>query len=312
MSWVATAVTVASTAYGAYSQNKAQGDARDAQRQAMAAAGRIPDIAAYKQVKLKPTNFQGVQKDTLDGNYNMLGLIQQLMQGNAGINRATSMDRANAFSPALMGNVGTSANVAQDWLNGKASWSDSTEAVARSTGLNGSVGTPGTGQALTARDLGLQDMDLRTRGAQLNGQAISQADALDPRASYGSAQDWQLTPREAVPWKINENLSLSKMAIDQAENAYIAEQNGNNLAAGINPAATAGLAYAGQANQGVDWGQVISGLGSAYSGYKTGSAGLNTGGTYGKAAAAVAASPYNNGITGNKNIGYTPRAQIVT
>lgn len=310
MSWVGTAVSVAGTAYGAYSQNKAQKDARAAQSQAMAAAGRIPDIAEYEPVELNPIDFQGVQKDTLDGNYNMLGLIQQLMQGNAGINRATSMDRANSFNPALWGNVGTSAKVAQDWLNGKASWSDSTETVAKSTGLNGSVGTPGTGQALTARDLGLMDMDLRTRGAQMNGQAISQADALDPRTIYGSAQDWQFTPRETVPWKMSENLQLSKMAMDQAENIYTAEQNGYNIAAGINPAATAGLAFAGQANKGVDWGQIISGLGSAYNTYR-GSSGLNTGGTYSSYAAAKSAAPYASGYS-NSGGGYTPKAQVVT
>ncbi|NBU83468.1 MAG: hypothetical protein EBS21_02480 [Sphingomonadaceae bacterium] len=310
MTWVATAVSVAGTAYGAYSQNKAQQDAKSAQSQAMAAAGRIPDIAAYQPVKLKPTNFQGVQKDTLDGNYNMMSLIQQLMQGNAGINRATSMDRANGFDPSLWGNVGTSSKVAQDWLNGKASWSDSTETVAQSTGLNGSVGTPGTGQALTARDLGLMDMDLRARGAQLNGQAISQADALDPRANYGSPQDWQLTPRETVPWKMSENLQLSKMAMDQAENVYTAEQNGYNLAAGMNPAATAGLAFAGQANKGVDWSQIISGLGSAYNTYK-GSSGLNTGGTYNSYSAAKSAAPYAAGYSSSAS-GYTPKAQVVT
>lgn len=311
MTYFAAGATGLGLAVGAVSQHKAQKDARAMQEQAIRAAGSRPEIAAYEPVELNPVNFQQIQRETLDGNYNMVGLIEQLMRANSGINRATSLDRANAFSPALWGNVGTTAGVANDYLNGKASWSDSTETVARSTGLTGSTGTPGTGAALTARDLGLLDMDLRTRGAQLNGQAIQQGEALDPRGNYGTPQDWELTPRETVPWKVDENLKLSNLAMQQAEDVYTAEQNGFNLAAGIDPAATAGLAYQERANQGVNWNQIISGLGETYTNYRT-NTGLNTGGTYATSRKAQAAAPYAAGTSGNVWKGYTPKAQVVT
>ena len=312
MTWIATVVGVAGTAYDAYSQNKAQKNAQKMQQQAIGAAGSRPLIASYEPVELAPVNYQTVQKDSLQGNFNMLGLIQQLMQGNSAINQSTSRSRADGISPQLWNNVGTTAGVASDYLNGKASWSDSTEAVAKSTGLTGAVGTPGTGQALTARDLGIMDMDLRARGAQLNGQAIQQGEALDPRAAYGSPQDWQITPREAIPWKINENLQLSRMAIDQAENQYVSEQSGYNIAAGVDPAKTAALSMQGAADRGIDWGQVISGLGSAYGAYKGGgSGGLNTGGTYSSSKAATAAAPYAGSYSRSAGGGYIPRAAVV-
>jgi hypothetical protein len=170
--------------------------------------------------------------------------------------------------------VGRTSDIASQYLDGQASWSDSTEAVARSTGLNGSVGTPGTGAALTARDLGIMDMDLRTRGAALNSQAIAQAEGLDPRANYGRPQDYQLTPSQTVPWKIDENLKLSSLAIQQAENQYAADQNANNLAAAPDPMSAGlyqgnlalSLAKAGGkgGGSGVDWGSIISGLASSY------------------------------------------------
>jgi|688.fasta_scaffold34363_3 hypothetical protein len=306
MTWVSTIVTVGTTAAGALAQNKAQRNARSMQQQAIDAAGTRPEIASYEPVDLAPVNFQGVQKDSLQGNFNMLGLIQQLMQGNSAINQATSRSRANAFSPDLWNNVGTTAGVARDYLQGRPSWSDATEAVARSTGLTGAVGTPGTGQALTARDLGLMDMDVRTRGAQLAGQAIQQGEALDPRAAYGAPQDWQITPREAIPWKINENLQMSRMAIDQAENKYVSTQSGYNIAAGVDPAKTAALSMQGAADQGVNWQDIISGLGNAYGAYK----GLNTGGTYASGQAAAAAAPYASGFSRTASGGYVPRAAL--
>ena len=310
MTWVSTIVGVGTTAAGAIAQNRAQRNAQSMQQQAIDAAGTRPEIASYEPVDLAPVNFQNVQRDTLQGNYNMLGLIQQLMQGNANINQGISRGRANALSPDLWSNVGTTAGVARDYLAGKPSWSDAMETVARSTGLTGAVGTPGTGQALTARDLGLLDMDLRTRGAQLAGQAIQQGEALDPRAAYGSPQDWQVTPREAIPWKIDENLKLSGMAIQQAENKYVSTQSGYNIAAGVDPAKAAALSMQGAADRGVDWAQLISGLGSAYGAYKGGT-GLNTGGTYNTQQAASAAAPWASSFTRSATGGFIPRASVV-
>jgi len=241
------------------------------------AFGYVPYAAEYQQVPLEKQDYQGIQKDTIQGNIDYGALIAQLMSQNGQTNQATSRSRADGFNPALWNNVGTTAQVANDYLNGKASWSDSTEAVARSTGLNGSVGTPGTGQALTARDLGIMDMDLRSRGAQMNGQAISQADALDPRSNYGRPQDYQLTPSQTVPWKIEENLKLSTLAIQQAENQYAADQNFYNLQAAPDPMskglyegnlalsiAKARGASGGGSSSGIDWTSIIGGLASAY------------------------------------------------
>ena len=166
------------------------------------------------------------------------------------------------------------------------------EIVARSTGLTGSNGTPGSGANLTARDLGLFDMDLRRTGADMNMNAARQADLLDPRSNYGKASDYQLTPAQTVPWKIDENLNLSALAIKQNENQFAADQNANNLAAAPDPMA-AGL-YAGnlalslaetssrgsQGGGGLDWGSIISGLAGSYGGFGGGNTGGGGGGGF--------------------------------
>ncbi len=213
------------------------GGARGSMAGDRSAFGYVPYAAEYREVPLNAQDYQGIQRDTVQGNLDMANLIAQLLVSNGRTNQQISQSRANGFDPNLWGNVGKTANVASGYLDGQASWSDSMEAVARSTSLTGSVGTPGTGAALTARDLGIMDMDLRQRGAQMNAQAIQQSEALDPRANYGRPQDYGLTPSQAVPWKMDENLKLSSLAIQQSENRYAADQNANNLAASPDPMA---------------------------------------------------------------------------
>jgi len=260
------------------------------------AFGYVPEAAQYQEVPLEKQDYGAIQQQTINDNIASNQQIWRLLRENADINQDTSRNRADGFSPALWGNVGTTSNLANQYLNGQASWSDSMETVARSTGINGSVGTPGTGAALTARDLGLLDMDLRQRGVALNGAAIQQAEQLDPRGNYGTPQEYQLTPRETVPWKIDENLKLSSLAIQQAENQYASDQNANNLWASPDPMAKGmfekdlalQLAKAGGGSGGsggmggMDWGALMGGMGSMFGGMggSGGSTGLNTGGQY--------------------------------
>ena len=311
MSWVTIGVAVGGAVVSGVQQNKAKKDAQSLQNQAAKAAGRIPDAAEYEEIDLVPVDMQDVQSRTLQGNYNMIGLINQLMGINSDITHKTSRTRANSLSPLLLENMGSTAALGSDYLAGNVPWSDAMETVARSTGLTGSVGTPGTGAALTARDLGMLDMDVRQRGVAMNQAAISQGEALDPGANYGNPQDWQIRPNEAVPWKINENLQLSSLAMKQAENVYTADQNANNLAAGMDPAAMARLSGQDAANKGVDWSQIINSLGSAYGTYQNRNGGLNTGGTYRTQGQAQSAAPYASGYTKNPQGGYSPVAEVV-
>lgn len=310
MSWAAIVVGVAGTAVSAGMQAKAQKDAKAMQQQAMGAAGRIPDISEYGEVDLRPIDFRQVQNDTINNNYDMMGTISRLLGLQNQETRRQSLTRADYLSPDLYPNMQKTAGLAGKYLQGQIPLSDSTEAVARSTGLNGSIGTPGTGAALTARDLGLMDMDVRAKGAALASNALSQGESLDPRSNYMNPQDLMLTPSQTVPWKMEENLKLSSLALQQAETVYTAEQNGFNIAAGMDPRAMAGLAGQANANKGVDWGQLISGLGSTYQQYQNRNGGLNTGGTYRTSAQVNAAAPYNAGVTKTSG-GYVPKAQVV-
>lgn len=240
------------------------------------AFGYVPYAAEYQPVPLNRMDYQGVQGQTLQGNLDYAGMVSNLMRSNGQMVNQTSRTRADNFSPDLWNNVGAQAALARQYMSGTPSWSDAMETVARSTGSVGANGTPGTGQNLTARDLGIMDMDLRQRGAAMSAQAQAQAEGLDPRANYGNPQDYQLKPSETIPWKMSENLQLSTLAMQQAESIYAADQNANNLAASPDPM-SAGL-YSGNlalslakasggsksSGSGIDWGSIIGGMASSY------------------------------------------------
>ena len=70
------------------------------------------------------------------------------------------------------------------------------------------------------------------------------------------------------------------------------------------------MAGQGAADRGVDWNQIITGLGSAYGTYR-GKTGLDTSGTYGSQKAMTAASPYASSTSRTAGGRYLPRAEVV-
>lgn len=193
MSWVAVGLTVATTAYGAYSANKQSKEAKAAAEQqnkaAQAPQNQLPEFRPPPVPGYVPFDFTGTQA----------GAIAQ----DRGFYRRSDRDFKRRHKPIVEAEKIFEASVLQD-QKGDRELMPQVQAELMRAGVGNALGafgdtganlTPGgAGEASVARNLGLGILGFQDRNRANRERSLSLAEDIFPRRTFGmSGQDFALT-----------------------------------------------------------------------------------------------------------------------
>lgn len=271
---IAAIASAAATGYGAYSTSQAQKKAAAGANASIkipgadkfqGAYGDVPRAAMFDSVDIDAETIKG-----LLANRENLPLIKQLLQQSNNVVTKDALARATKLIPGYrdsMNAYGTSTN---SLLKGQLPFDDVLDIVSNRSGLNASLGTPGTGGNATLRDLGIGRLDAIKTGGGMLADMVSIAEKVSPRASYSVPRDFLISPMDRVQYQLVQNQLIqnseqnrlnAEAAGDPSERARLEAQLGilgqTHAGAAIDPLGAA-LASAGP--------QLASSIGQWYTG----------------------------------------------
>ena len=167
--------------------------------------GAVPEHAPYI-----PVNVDEEQAATINGNYNRMSRINDLIGAVNSANANSSVNRLSGMGIDWNGNIGKANRWASMLMDGQLPFDDVLGIVANRNELSNALGIPGGSMKATAKDLGLSRLDAFNQGMSTWEKILSLGQAVNPIEDRLTPQQMFLTPTERI------SVALEQAARDQA------------------------------------------------------------------------------------------------
>jgi hypothetical protein len=190
--------------------------------------GTKPEHAPYNMVNLTDS-----QRDTIAGNQANLPAAIELASGTNESIWENDQNRLRTLTPGYDQSVANLSSEIGARLQGQTTLGDTwSNLIADRAEITSAIGTPGTQQAATAKDIGMTQQDLFNSGASMFSQWLATAnESISPISHQMRPQQMMFSPQERL------SADLTQAQLDQQS-----RQSAFNLAAAPDPEAAGEMA----------------------------------------------------------------------
>jgi len=183
--------------------------------------GSVPEASEYEAVDpIEQFN------NTLSSNEENLDRITDLVRGINDYVTQDSLDNIDAVFPEFRKQLAQYSGISSDYMNGQIPFDDVLTTVERGQEARGIIGTAGTTDSATLKDLGLLKMDVMNQGTSMFERVTALSQQISPASRRVSAANYLLDPT-----------TVTQVNLQNAENNQASQQSANNLASYPDPVA---------------------------------------------------------------------------
>lgn len=267
MSWFSIAGTVVSVAGSAVAAGSSR---RAAQRSQQAYASGLNSLLAGagsnvfgeipEHVPYVPVDITQSQLDTVAGNRRALPGINRLVDRTNQSIIENDLTRIRRLTPGYDARVADMFSEITANMRGDTNISDFfPELIRNRAEINAAVGTPGTNNAITTRDLGLGALSLQDRGMSMFQSWLNTANQnVSPIASQMRPQEMMLTPAQ----RLDADMMQAQLVQQSGQAGAYLDAMPDPVAAGQFQARLAGLSQSIPQSQPSMLGPILQGAGS--------------------------------------------------